>query len=92
MQEGLDKLIVSNNNEEMLLNAAISLAESKFSCINYSDLYDQTKRIEKALEISTGLPDFLEKAVRHIYVTPDKVRMKFINGKTVKSERSNNNE
>lgn len=90
MQNSLEKLIASGGSAEMLVKAAVDLAAEKIDCIEYSKLNEQTVQIEDTL--SSDMGEFLSRAVRHIYVTPDRVRVKFINGKTVKSERSTDNE
>ena len=80
------------DNAEMLIKAAVHLAEEKLRCIEYNVKIEQTVRIEDAIRDHVELTEFLMKAVKHIYVTPDRVRVKFINGKTVKSERSTDHE
>ena len=90
MQSSLEKLIASGGSAEMLVKAAVDLAAKKIDCIEYSKLNEQTAQIEDALNMD--MVAFLSRAVMHIYVTPDRVRVKFINGKTVKSERSTDHE
>ncbi len=92
MQNSLEQLMASVENAEMLIKAAVHLAEEKIRCIEYNIIAEQTAQIEDAIKNCTELSDFLKQVVRHIYVTPDRVRVKFINGKTVKSERSTNHE
>ena len=88
MQERLEKLIDSADNAEMLVKAAVHFVEEKLRCIEYNVKTEQTAQIEDVINKRAKLPEFLIKTVKHIYVTPDRVRVKFINGKTVKSERS----
>ena len=92
MQYGLERLIASGENAEILTKAAIHLAEEKIRCIEYNVKTEQTAQIEDAIRNRVELPEFLTRTVKHIYVTPDRVRVKFINGKTVKSERSKHHE
>ena len=79
-------------NADMLAKAAVNLAEDKIYCIEYNVKTEQTNQIEDAIRNRAELPEFLMRTVKHIYVTPDRVRVKFINGKTVKSERSKHHE
>ena len=92
MQDRLEKMIALGENAEMLVKAAVHLAEEKIGCIEYNVKAEQTEQIEKAIKNSAELTEFFLKTVKHIYVTSDRVRVKFINGKTVKSERRINHE
>ncbi len=92
MQESLEKLITSDSDTHMLIKAAVDLAVEKYNCIEFNSNIRQTEKIVDAFENSSGLSEFIAKTVKHIYITPDRVRVKFINGKTVKSERSTNHE
>lgn len=80
MQESLKKLIDSADNAEMLVKAAVHLVEEKLHCIEYNVKTEQTAQIEDVINKRAKLPEFLIKTVKHIYVTPDRVRVKFING------------
>ena len=92
MQDSLEKLINSGENTDMLANAAVALAEKKIGCVKYNRIIGQTEQMLQVIESKAELSEFLIKAVKHIYMTPDRIRVKFINGKTVRSERSNDNE
>ena len=92
MQNGLENLITSGGNAEILTKAAVNLAEEKILCIEYNVKTEQTAQIEETIKKCAELPEFLMRTVKHIYVTPDRVRVKFINGKTVRSERSKHHE
>ena len=92
METKLEKMVVSGCDADMLAKAAVELVEEKFRCIEYSEISDKTVQIENVLNSGADIADFLTKAVKHIYVTPDRIRVKFINGKTVKSERRTENE
>lgn len=93
MEDSINCLISEGScNKDMLIDLSVELANEKLKCISYSETNERTEQIVNAISEEPVIEDFLRKTVRHIYVTPDRVRVKFINGKTVKSERSNENE
>ena len=93
MEDSLDTLISEGSyDKNMLIDLAVELTNEKLKCISYSETGEHTEQIINAISEELEIEDFLKKVVRHIYITPDRVRVKFINGKTVKSERSIENE
>ena len=93
MEDSFNCLILGGScNKDMLIELAVELANEKLKCISYSETNEHTEQIVNSISDGLETGDFLKMTVRHIYVTHDRVRVKFINGKTVKSERSIENE
>lgn len=92
-EQRLEQLISSGESDkETLTELALGIAEQKLNCISYCEKNDQTEQITTVISEHNSDADLMQKAVRHIYITPERVRVKFINGKTVRSERSACNE
>ena len=93
MEDSLNQLISDGNcGKDMLIDLAFELANEKLRSISYSETNERTEQIVSAISDGLETGDFLKMTVRYIYVTHDRVRIKFINSKTVKSERSIENE